>query len=298
MKIILQKKMLALWLGAVLVIISIGFMVLIFHVQTQNFSNTNKESLQVLADEKALLVNTFLESQKEKLEVIASMNVFKEALLYPNDPAIIATAKERINEIKDTVSRIAIFTNKGIMFLAESGPVPIDYSTIPYFVSKDRKIIFMRYYDSYQKKDYYSILGPIYDPIEKNKVIGAIAFDVELSKISALMEETLNNATNEVYLIDETGLLLSGSRYIGSGNKNGVLIQEIKSDGAKDCLEDSKKYQKDGAIEKHEENVMQYTNYIGDDVLGAHAYVPAIMGCVIAEASTKEVLGIFDVKLY
>ena len=271
-------------------------MVLIFHVQRQNLSKTKKESLQVLADEKASQVSMFLESKTEVQKIIASMNVFKEAVLYPNDPAKLAIAKKRIEELKDIIPRIAIFTNDGIMFIAESGPVPIDYSAIPYFVSKDKKIMFMRYYDNYQKRDYYSVLGPIYDGTEKNKVIGAIAFDVELDKISALMRVTTEGKNNEVYLINEQGLLLSSSKYIGKGNKSGVLIQEIKSEGAKECLEDLEKYNKDGTIEDHEEEILQYTNYMGNEVFGTHAYVPGIMGCVIAEVSTKEVLGIFDVK--
>jgi C4-dicarboxylate-specific signal transduction histidine kinase len=298
MKIILQKKKLVLWLCVVFILLFTGFVVLLFYTQKRMLINSHNESLQILANEKALLANTFLESQKEKLEIIASMNVFKQAVLYPNDPAIIATAKDRINEIKDKVPRIAIFTSEGIMFIAESGPVPIDYSAIPYFVSKDKKIILMSYYDKFQKRDYYSVLGPIYDSIVKNKVIGAIAFDVELDKISALMKETIENKNKEVYLINGTGLLLSSSEYIGINNKNGVLIQEVKSNGAKDCLEDLKKYKKDGAIEEHKDKVGQYINYMGDEVFGAIAHVPSIMGCVIAEESAKEVLGIYDVKLY
>jgi len=292
MKIISLQKKIVLVIGVVLLLLFITTSVLMSLAQRQLLITSHKESLQMLANEKSAQIEMFLESQKEKLEIIASMNVFKQAVLYPNDPAVIATAKDRINELKNIIPRIALFTSEGIMFIAESGPVPIDYSTIPYFVSKDKKIIFMRYYDTFQKKDYYSILGPMYDEVEKNKVIGAIAFDIELDKISTLMKETLDSKTNEVYLIDETGILLSGSKYIGKGNKNGILIQEVKSDGVKACLADLKKYKKDGTIEDHEEAVFQYINYMGDEVFGAHAYVPSIMGCVIAEEGKGEILGV------
>ena len=77
--------------------------------------------------------------------------------------------------------------------------------------------------------------------------------------------------------------MLSGSEYIGQGNTNGVLIQEVKSDGARLCLADLKTFTLDGVIEEHEEGVLEYTNYMGNEVYGAHAYVPSIMGCVIAE---------------
>jgi C4-dicarboxylate-specific signal transduction histidine kinase len=296
MKIILQKKKLALWFGAVFVIISIGCIVLMFHVQRQNFSNTYKEDLQALANEKALLVNTFLESQKEKLEIIASMNVFKEALLYPNDPAKIAIAKNRINELKSIIPGISILTNKGITVIGEVDLPGTDYGQHPYFLAKRRDITFAMYYDPLRKDDYYAIIGPVYGGADRSKIIGRIAFDIELEKISALMKKTPVSKTNEVYLIDETGLLLSDSNYINNDNKNGVLIQEIKSDGAKACLADLKKYKKDGAIEEHKDKVGQYINYMGDEVFGAIAHVPSIMGCVIAEESAKKVLGIYDVK--
>ena len=151
------------------------------------------------------------------------------------------------------------------------------------------EIVFTRYYDLQRKKDYYAVGGPIYDRIEKDKVIGAIAFDLELDKVSILMKEVLESKTGEVYLIDENGLLLSGSEYIGEGNKDGVLIQEVKSEGAKECLEDLEKYRGDGFVEEHEEEVISYTNYMGNEVFGAHAYVPSIMGCVIAEESADEI---------
>lgn len=283
MRKILVKNKLAWWLGGILIAYGIGNACLGTAFQKQVAINAYKESLQILANEKAEQVNIFLKSKAEEQNIIASMNVFKQAVLYPNDSAIIATAKDRINELKDTVSRIAIFTSEGIMFLAASGPVPVDYSTIPYFVSKDKNVVFMRYYDNFQKKDYYSIIGPIYDSLEKNKIIGAIALDVGLDKISALLKETHESATNEVYLIDETRLMLSGSEYIGQGNTNGVLIQEVESAGALACLADLKTFTLDGVIEEHEEEVLEYTNYMGNEVYGAHAYVPSIMGCVIAE---------------
>ena len=290
MKEFIRKNKGVLVLCIIFIILFIGLICLGLNIQKQQVIEVHKENLQILANEKALHINTFLENQKEKQEIISSVGVFKEVVLNPTDTTKIEAAKNRINEISPIIHRIAIFTKDGIMFIVERGPVPIDYSTLPYFVSKDKNIIFMRYYDPFQKRDYYSVLGPIYDRIEKDKVIGAIAFDVELEKINSLMKETLDNGeSDEVYLIDENRLFLSGSEYIGEGNKDGVLIQEVESDGAKQCLKDLEKYKKEGFVEEHEEEVIQYTNYMGNEVFGAHAYVPSIMGCVIAEKSADEI---------
>jgi C4-dicarboxylate-specific signal transduction histidine kinase len=299
MKIILQKKKLILWLCLVFTMVFIGLMSFVVYAQRQNSINGHKESLQILANEKAAQVNTFLESQKENQKILASMNVFKEVALYPNDSVKIAIAKDRIRELKDTIPGIGILSKEGIVIIAENNPVGTDYSMMPMFPVDDKTgITFMRYYDLQRKKDYFGVIGPIYDGTKKNKVIGVIGFDIELEKVSTLMKETVESGTNEVYLIDETGLLLSNSKYVGSGDKKGVLIQEVKNDESDTCLGDLKKYQKDGVIEKHEEKILSYLNYMGNEVFGAHAYVPAIMACIIAEESAKKVLGIFDVKLY
>ena len=75
------------------------------------------------------------------------------------------------------------------------------------------------------------------------------------------MKDNLDTNTSEVYLIDGNKLLLSGSKYIGQDNKNGVLIQEVNSDGAETCLDDLKKYTKNGIVEEHEGNVSKLQTY-------------------------------------
>jgi hypothetical protein len=287
----------ALCIGAVFIIVLfIGTTVLMYLTQKQMFIDAQKENLQILADEKAGQIENFLESQKEKLEIISSVGVFKEVVKDPKNPIKIEAAKNRLNELKEFYSGIGVLTKEGIIVVAEKNPAGTDYGSLSVFPADNKSgIVFVRYYDPSRKNDYYAVGGPIYDRIEKDKVIGAIAFDVELDKISALMKETMGNESTEVYLIDETGLLLSGSKYIDGGNKNGVLIQEVKSDGAKVCLEDLKKYghKENGQLEyvgDHEEKVIQYTNYMGNEVYGAHAYASTLGGCVIAEKSADEIL--------
>jgi hypothetical protein len=90
---------------------------------------------------------------------------------------------------------------------------------------------------------------------------------------------------------------LSGSEYIGKGNKNGILIQEIKSEGAKACLNDLNKYRGDGFVEEPEEEIIKYKNYMGDEVYGTHAHIPTIMGCVIAEKSADEIESVSFIKI-
>ena len=292
MKNFLRKNKVTLWLCVVFILLFTGLIVDMSYNQRQMLTDTRKESLQILANEKAAQVNTFLESQKEKLSIIASMTVFKEALKDPSNEIKIELVREEINQLKGTLPGISILTNEGIAVVGEFDLPGTDYTEHPYFVSKEeKKVAFQRYYDPQRKADYYAIIGPVHDNQQKNKTIGIIAFDIKLDEISNLMKETLESQANEVYLINETGLLLSGSEYISQGDKKGILVQDVKSEGAKQCLANLKKYGKDSSVKTHTENVSQYLNYMGNEVFGAYAYVPDINGCVIAEKSADEILG-------
>ena len=99
MKSFLRKNKLALWLGIVFILLFVGFMVLMSCIQRQMLIDVHKESLQILANEKAAQVNMFLEFQKEKLSIIASMDVFKEAAMYPNDSSKVEAAKNMQEEL-------------------------------------------------------------------------------------------------------------------------------------------------------------------------------------------------------
>jgi len=282
--------------SCIFVFIFVILFFLLINYQKESVIKANEKNLQLLANEKASQINLFLESQKEELFIIASTNVFKEAILYPSDELKISAAKNRINELKDTIPGISLMNSEGIVSTGDIDLPGTDYSQHPYYLAKRQDIMFTRYYDPLRKGDYYAIIGPIYDNTDKSKIIGRIAFDIELEKISALMKETLESS-EEIYLIDETGLLLSSSKFIDGNNKNGILIQEVKSDGAKACLDNLRKSGKNDFVEQHNETVFEYTNYMGDEVFGAHAYVPNIMGCVIAEKGADELLK-FDLVGY
>jgi C4-dicarboxylate-specific signal transduction histidine kinase len=270
-----------------------GTIVVVAQLIRESQNEIRHERLQSVANDKALVVNTFLESQKEKLSVIASMDVFKEAILYPDDKEKIETAYKRIQELKNIIPGISVLTNGAIVVIAENDLPGTDYSGQPYFALKEKKIVFEQYYDPLRKKEFYAVVGPVYDSKEPNNIIGEIAFDIELNQISVLLKESVDSGTDEVYLIDRNGLLLSGSEYIGKGNKNGVLIQEVKSTEAKECLEDLKEYGGHEEVEEHEEEEpAPYLNYMGDEVIGAHGYAPLIMGCVIAEERIDSLRGL------
>lgn len=253
------------------------------------FISAKQESLQILANEKALNINDYIEAQKEKSLVLSSMDIFKEIVLTPNDKIKTDEAIKRINELKNIIPGISILNKNGIVIVGDIDLPGTDYSKQPYFSLEKKKIVFELYYDPLRKQNYYAVVGPIYDISGKNE-IGVVSFDLNLNNIEQLMKESVNNNDTEVYLVNDDGLLLTNSKYIGQNNKQGVLIQEVKSDQVKVCLDDLNKYYKDGVVEEHDEKISNYLNYMGDTVMGTHAYVPEITGCVISEERVDETL--------
>ena len=77
MKNFIRKNKGVLLICIIFIILFIGLICLGLNVQKQQVLILHKQSLQILANEKAAQVNNFLESQKEKSEIIATMNVFK-----------------------------------------------------------------------------------------------------------------------------------------------------------------------------------------------------------------------------
>jgi len=284
MKPFVIKHKRGLLLGLILLFVVLFFMLINYY--NAQVTDSTKESLQLLANEKAEQVNLFLESKKEELLLLGSMDVFKDVIVYPNDSSKIGVARDRINELKGIIPGISILTKDGIVLIGDVDLPGTDYSGQPYFSLTEKKIVFERYYDPLRKGDYYAIVGPVYDDLEKNKIIGTIAFDIELEKINEIMVENQEETGGEVYLIDSTGLLLSASKFVDQNNTKGVLIQTITSEGAEECLEDLEDYGRDGYIEEHEEEIPRYLNYMGNEVYGAHAYLPVIGVCVIAESAS------------
>jgi len=246
------------------------------------------DRVQLLAVEKAARAEQFFQAQRDTLMFISTVEEFKQAALHPADQEVIAAAQKRISEFKEIVPGISIMNEKGIVAIGDIDTPGLDYSGEPYFALKEKRVYFQSYFCPIRKKYYFAAVGPIYDSLQTKKIIGAIAFDIGLDKINELMKESIeSDYQDESYLIDEHGMLISESEFIGAGDVKGVFVQEIKSESSKDCLGDYKKFtlsdKDETSVESHTEKVPLYVNYMGETVVGAHGYVPSIMGCVISE---------------
>ena len=100
-----------------------------------------------------------------------------------------------------------------------------------------------------------------------------------------LQSSTQLGDTGEMYLINEGYLMVSPSRFAG----NTVLTQRISSANAKQCYADLNIHTDPDLQKTHREDIAEYVNYAGREVLGTHAYIPAQNWCLIYEVGTDEV---------
>ncbi len=269
-------------LGFLLIFIFLSFLTVISYNHRNMMIVSNKENLQILASEKADQINTLLDEEKDKLLLIAGMSDFKNVLLHPNDSLLIEIAKKRINELENIIPNISILNSNGIVVVGNIDLPGTDYSQHPYFLEKRQDISFTIYSDPLRKKDYYAIIGSVYGDINKTDIIGKIAFDLEVNKLSSLMKQSVQ-FNSEVYFIDEGGVVI--------GNKaNDISVQSTSEGSVKLCLDDFAKYESDNTVETHAEDILQYINFEGVDVFGAHAYVPNLSGCILAERTSSDIL--------
>ena len=288
MKTNFETQQSSLKIGIGFIILFIIFIGITSYNQRRIFIKSHKLNLQILAIAKSNQINTFLDSQKEKLVAIASLNDFKEAVLSPNNPQKIETAKKTIYELKNVIPGISLLNSDGIVIVGDIDFPGTDYTQHPYFSEKRQDIRFTKYSDPIRNKEYYAVIGPIYDG--NNTIIGRIAFDIELDQINVIFKQSLEENTN-IELIDNEGLILGGSIFLDHQNDTEVLVQKDRDLGARICLSHLKEYgQTYGIVEYHEDEIVEYVNHSGLNVFGTHAYVPNIYGCIIAEQRADHVL--------
>lgn len=273
-------------LSLVAIFVFLSLICVLAQNQRNMYISSHKEALQILAEDKAYQIDTFLKSEKEKYSLIASMNSFKEVLKYPNDTEKVEIAKNRINELKKIIPGISVMNNDGLVYVGEIDLPGTDYSEHPYFIEKKDGVVFTKYSDPLRKKYYFAVIGPVYDGAKK--IIGRIAFDIELDKVRLLLAR-IPEEGNSAYFIDNTGMILTSSEMLNVGD-NSLTLEQMLAGAAKDCIKDLKLYGRNDIVEEHMEEIEEYVNFRGIRVFGAHAYTPTIAGCIISEEGADKIL--------
>ena len=119
-------------------------------------------------------------------------------------------------------------------------------------------------------------------PVTKaDKIVGVVIQNIPIATITDLLSQLELGTTGEAYLITKDGLMLTTPKYedqlIANGSVEGTAVLNYKLDtfAGQQLLEG-----KSGTAE--------YTNYVGDKVIGSYTWIPSLQWGLVIEQSTSE----------
>lgn len=250
--------------------------------------------LENIASEKKEHVQTYLNTLSTEVKSLSSSIVLQDFLAaYKLNPdackSQFENALKRLQKTKENDSSIYDF-----FIMDSNGKVII--STDKYVVGADKsgESPFIGGLRGLNLTDVYSedtLTGiPLMDvsyPIRKDhdgEVIGVLVARIKLSVLNKIMTNRISMGdTGETYLVNKYGYMITPSRTV----KGTFLKQKVDTKNFKDSLSNSKPWENEFSV-AHSEKVIIASDYRGNMVLGANAYIPTMQWSLLAEIDLEE----------
>lgn len=139
------------------------------------------------------------------------------------------------------------------------------------------------YYSQSMQENLIAVSCPFLDS-RTGELIGVLAARVKLYELDNIMTKGVSlGRTDEVYLVNKYGYMITPSRFL----KGTFLKQKIDTINFSNCMLDRYAVKKNNAHSLRH-GVIIFRDYRGRTVLGAHAYIPEMQWCLLAEVDRKE----------
>ncbi|HEA68173.1 MAG TPA: hybrid sensor histidine kinase/response regulator, partial [Desulfobacterales bacterium] len=243
------------------------------------------DHLMTAAQSRANHLETFLEEQKEKVELIKVIPTFKELLITSkNNPAYNQKLEQTIETLgfnmHDEFYEIFLLDKNGtIVSSANRGSIGHDKSNDPYFLNaKETTYIKDAYYSTTNGKSSIAVSSPIID-YKTNQLLGVIVARIETNKLNNItLDRTGLGETGEIYLVNKDYYMITPSRF----HEDVFLKQKVDTKNVRNCF-----LHKRGQKPKHKE-INTFSDYRGINVVGTHVYIPETKWALLAEIDAKE----------
>ncbi|MEA1945477.1 MAG: cache domain-containing protein [Euryarchaeota archaeon] len=230
--------------------------------------------LETTAQSRAHHIETVLAEYEQETEMLATGIPFRNAVDKSNNHTeCIEMANLRINSTiqshKD-ISRIRILDNNGIVIASSDADVGYDKSTSEIFLKGEEETYIGDIHTSvFTGEDVLSVASPI---LVDGKFSGVIIVNFDAEEIFEITtDRTGLGETGDIYLINREGYMVTPSRFISDTlPKSDVDPEYFVGTG------------------NHKPAAALYRNYRGLDVIGAHAPIPAMDWCLVAEIDEEE----------
>ncbi len=268
-------------IGAVLIAISGP---VFYGISRNNLESAIFNHLKTTAHSRTLHVETFLNTQKERITQL-SQSIVLESFLNSSehDPGyakkydITKRRLEQTEEAGESVNEVFVLDKKGkVATSSDRKNIGLDRSTDAYFLeAKSGPYIKDACFSRITGQKAIAVSAPITDR-ETKSLLGIIVGRISLSKLNEITaDRTGLGKTGEIYLINKHGYMITPSRFI----EDTFLKLRVDNENTRKCFEDARRF---GAT-PHEHEVLVYTDYRGVKVIGVHDHIPEMQWCLMAE---------------
>ena len=270
------------------VILAVVSVAILYSVTRNNLEKMIFNHLTTAAASRARHIETYLEEQKDKIELIKAAPTFKELLITPkNNP----TYNEKLKKIEELLSyyiykefyEVFLLGKNGIIvFSTNRRSIGHDKSNNPYFIyAKEETYIKDVYYSATSRKNAIAVASPIIDD-KTEQMLGVVVARIETTQLNNItLDRTGLGETGEIYLVNKDCYMISPSRF-----KEGVVLkQKVDTVNARNGLG-----HRDSETMSEPEHIDIFKDYRGVNVLGEHVYIPEMEWALLAEIDVKEAL--------
>lgn len=272
---------------------------IIISLSQQTFEKNYYSQISNINGTKFEQINTFLNSEKEIVLILAASTVFRDFLnLLPTTNNYLIEKERTVQRLNRSLQSVKQITE--IFIIDKEGKIIVstdktqegqDKSKDFYFLEGQKKVFIKSpYFSENLKKNTYTVSAPINDG-ESGKLLGVIVLRMNPQNLFNITQSGIGlGKTGETFLIDKDNYFLTPSKFLG---KEVVLTKKIDTQNAKDCFtkEEMDLSKNLGYPQrKGEEEVKNYIDYRGIDIIGTHAFISEANWCLITKIDKAEFL--------
>jgi len=257
------------------------------------------DHLETAVSSRAHHVDTFLNEQKNKIELMASSMIFKKVFNgdlenYEINLENACARTTKVVEVDKTIYELFLLDLDGkIICSSNKESIGLDKSNDDYFINGLKKThIKDVYYSESTGKTSIAISSPV--TCDTDGCIGVMVARMETTILNTILQDRTGlGETGEIYVINKDGFAITPLRL----REGRFLNYKIHSEGAKSCLSTLEQQEQGGDLSSHlsseylnHEPTIAYADYRDVDVLGSYHISDVINWCLLAEFDESEAL--------
>ena len=264
--------------GIIFILISFTALITItssYFISKQMIMSEIDHRLDSLLTSRAAHIEMLVNDGVRRVKTFAHEHVFIDAITTHNITPALQKIRTLI-DIHDDISRLRVLDKQGQVVV--SSHTQIDYQGNAEIFIRGQKEVYIRdiHISSMTDTKVVSISVPIF---VQNAFMGIMIVNIEVGKELYQILSQRQEKTDEFYLINKNGYMISPSRF----KTETFLKLKIDSSEARTCLS---YYETEHNFKHNTSNI--YTDYRGKRVIGKHQFIKSRQWCLLAKIDAEE----------